>query len=76
MLNNFADLNNSMDEILLLQQQLMAVQNSSTLYKLANRNVIEIVELLTKKFGLELYFTLDGSKAGLCRQRVHHSGIP
>lgn len=50
----------TMDEILLLQQQLMAVQNSSTLYKLANRNVMEIIDMLTKKFGLVLYFTSDG----------------
>ena len=49
-----------MEEILLLQQQLMAVQNSSTKYKLANRNVIEIVDMLIKRHGLELYFTLDG----------------
>lgn len=51
-----------MDEILALQQQLMAVQNTSTLYKLANRNVMEIVDLLIKKYGLELYFTSDGTE--------------
>lgn len=50
-----------MEEILLLQQQLMAVQNTSTLYKLANRNVMEIVDLLIKQHGLQLYFTSDGS---------------
>ena len=49
-----------MDEIWALQQQLMAVQNTSTLYKLANRNVMEIVELLVKKHGLVLFFTTDG----------------
>jgi hypothetical protein len=49
-----------MDEILKLQQMLMEVQNTSTQYRLANRNVMEIVELLIKQHGLVLYFTTDG----------------
>jgi E3 UFM1-protein ligase 1 len=36
-----------MEEILKLQAQLAAVQNTSTLNKLADRNVIEILNLLT-----------------------------
>lgn len=59
-----------MDEILLLQQQLMAVQNSSTAYKLANRNVMEIVDLLVKKHGLLLYFTLDGTRSSPGREFI------
>lgn len=61
-----------MDEILALQQQLMAVQSTSTMYKLANRNVMEIVELLIKKFGFELYYTQDG-RTRLSRSRVCHA---
>lgn len=64
-----------MDEILLLQQQLMAVQNSSTMYKLANRNVMEIVDLLTKKHGLVLYFTSDGEFRVIVRPRIHRPGM-
>ena len=63
-----------MDEILALQQQLMAVQNTSTLYKLANRNVMEIVDLLIKRYGLELYFTSDGSIA-MTRKRVRDARV-
>lgn len=59
-----------MDEILLLQQQLMAVQNSSTAYKLANRNVMEIVDMLIKKQGLVLFFTLDGTRSSAGREFI------
>lgn len=49
-----------MEEILRLQAQLAAIQNTSTLNKLADRNVIEILNLLTQKYDLDLCFSTDG----------------
>jgi len=49
-----------MEEILKLQAQLAALQNTSTLNKLADRNVIEILNLLTSKYELEICFSTDG----------------
>ena len=49
-----------MEEILKLQAQLAAIQNTSTLNKLADRNVIEIINLLTQKYDLNLCFSTDG----------------
>lgn len=51
-----------MEEILKLQQQLAAIQNATTKTKLADRNVIEIINLLTSKYALELHFSTDGKQ--------------
>lgn len=50
-----------MEEILKLQQQLAAAQNKTVKTRLADRNVIEIINLLKKKYGLELHFSTDGN---------------
>ena len=51
-----------MDEILKLQQMFMEVQSTSTLNKLADRNVVEIINLLKNEYGLKLHFSEDGSE--------------
>lgn len=48
------------DEILQLQMMLAEVQNTSTLNKLADRNVIEIINLLKSDYDLKLFYTIDG----------------
>ena len=51
-----------MDEILKLQQQLMAVQEESTQNRLSNRNIVELLDLVQKKHGVRLIFTQDGQE--------------
>ena len=52
----------AMDEILKLQQQLMAVQEESTQNRLSNRNIVELLDLVQKKHGVRLIFTQDGQE--------------
>lgn len=51
-----------MDEILKLQEMFAEVQNTSTASKLAERNVVEILEKLKKFYGLDIIYTQDGSE--------------
>lgn len=49
-----------MEEILKLQQQLANAQRKTSINKLAERNVVEILDLLIKKHNLQLCYSTDG----------------
>lgn len=49
-----------MDEILELQRQLAQVSKRTTLNKIAERNIVEILEKLAKDYGLKLIYSTDG----------------
>ena len=49
-----------MDEILELQRQLADVSKRTTMNKIAERNIVEILEKLVKDYGLKLIYSTDG----------------
>jgi hypothetical protein len=51
-----------MDEILALQRQLAEVSTRSTLNKIAERNVVEILDILVRDYQLKLIYSLDGKE--------------
>ena len=51
-----------MDEILALQRQLAEVSTRSTLNKIAERNVVEILDILVRDYQLKLIYTEDGKE--------------
>jgi len=51
-----------MEEILALQRQLAAVQETTTAQRLSDRNVVEIVDAIVKTFDLKLLYTSDGKE--------------
>jgi hypothetical protein len=49
-----------MEEILALQKQLAALQEQTQTARLSDRNVVEILETLSKNYDLKLIYTMDG----------------
>lgn len=49
-----------MEAILALQRQLAAVQEQTQTARLSDRNIVEIIDALTKNYDFKLIYTLDG----------------